>query len=83
MNDVHFSLPDFFAEPDTPEAQPRISAQVKALIDLPDEMNFHVDVDRIRSTADVFYRKKKLGVLDISKWHKAQSEEIRESIKVK
>lgn len=78
MSDVHFSLPDFFAEPDTPEAQPKISAQVKALIDLPEEMNFHVDVSRIRSTADVFYHKKKLGVLDISKWHDATSKEVKE-----
>ena len=79
MSDVHFSLPDFFAEPDTPEAQPKISAQIKAFINLPDEMNFHVDVRRIRSTADVFYHEEKLGVLDISKWHKAQSREIREA----
>ena len=78
MADVHFSLPDFFAEPDTPEAQPKISAQVQALINLPDEMNFHVDVERIRSTADIFYHKKKLGELDISRWHKATSEEVEE-----
>lgn len=78
MTDVHFSLPDFFADPNTPESQPKISAQIKALIDLPDEMNFQVDVHRIRSTADVFYHKKKLGVLDISKWHQANSKEIKE-----
>ena len=77
MTDVRFSLPDFFAEPDTPDAQPKISAQIKALIGLPDEMNFHVDVNKIRSTADVFYHKKKLGVLDLSRWHNANSTEVR------
>ena len=78
MTDVHFTLPDFFADPDSPEAQPRISALIEALIDLPDEMNFHVDVHRIRSTADVYYHKKKLGVLDISRWHEANSTEVKE-----
>ena len=79
MSDVHFSLPDFFAEPDSSEAQPKISATVNALINLPDEMNFHVDIHRIRSTADVFYRKKKLGNLDISRWHEANSTEVKNS----
>src|SRR5947207_6993503 len=55
MTNVHFSLPDPFAEPGTPEAQPKVSSLVKALIGLPKEMNFSVNISRVRSTADVFY----------------------------
>lgn len=76
MTDVQFSLPNFFAEPDTPDAQPKISAKVVTLISLPDEMNFPVAVHRIRSTADMYYEKKKLGYLDLRKWHPATSRQV-------
>jgi hypothetical protein len=74
--DVHFSLPDPFAEPDTPEAQPKISAVVKVDIGLPDEMNFPLDVDRVRADADVFYHNKKMGKLDLRKWQHANSTRV-------
>ena len=73
LADVHFGLPSPFAEPDSPEAQPRISAVVKALVGLPEEMNFPIDVSRVRADADVFYKKRKLGELDLSKWQTANS----------
>ncbi|OJJ44715.1 hypothetical protein ASPZODRAFT_70873 [Penicilliopsis zonata CBS 506.65] len=73
MSDVHFSLPDPFAEPESPESQPRVSALVKVLIDLPEQMNFQVDVPRVRANADVFYLGDKLGELDLHKWHQANS----------
>lgn len=76
LADVHFELPDFFAEPDTPEAQPKISALVKVEVGLPDEMNFPLNVSRIKADADVFYHKKKFGRLNIEKWQKAQSSRI-------
>lgn len=76
MEDVRFSLPDFFAEPGTPEAQPKISAKVTTLIALPEEMNFPVGVHRIKSTADLYYKKKKLGNLDLYKWNPATSRQI-------
>ena len=76
MSDVHFSLPDFFAEPDTPDAQPKISATVNALIALPDEVDFPIQVHRIKSFANVFYRNKKLGNLNLRKWHKASSKKV-------
>ncbi|KAI9723472.1 MAG: hypothetical protein M1828_004202 [Chrysothrix sp. TS-e1954] len=76
MSDVHFSLPDFFAEPETPEAQPKISAEVKAVIALPEEINFPVDVHRIRSNATVFYQGNELGILDLRKWHKSSSKKV-------
>ncbi len=73
LADVHFGLPSPFAEPDTPEAQPRISAVVKALVGLPQEMNFPIAVSRVRADADVYYKKEKLGELDLSSWQKANS----------
>jgi hypothetical protein len=76
MADVHFGLPDPFAEPDTPDAQPRISAVIKALVALPEEMNFNISVGRVRANADVFYHGAKLGYLDLSKWQNANSTQI-------
>ncbi|KAB2575070.1 Pre-rrna processing protein [Lasiodiplodia theobromae] len=76
LTDVQFHLPGFFAEPDTPEAQPRIDAKIKALVGLPDEINFPVNVDKVRADADIFYEGKKLGNLDLSKWQPANSTRI-------
>lgn len=73
MTDTHFSLPDPFAEPGTPGAQPSVSAIMKVLIGLPEEMNFQVDVPRVRAIADVYYQGDKLGVLDIHKWQDSNS----------
>lgn len=76
LADVHFTLPDPFATPNTPEASPRISATVKALVGLPAEMNFPIDVGRVRADADVYYHEKKLGRLDLKKWQKANTTRI-------
>lgn len=76
MANVHFGLPNPFAEPDTPEAQPKISAVIKALVALPEEMNFNISVGRVRANADVFYHGAKLGYLDLSKWQDANSTRI-------
>ncbi|KAF2431869.1 hypothetical protein EJ08DRAFT_631531 [Tothia fuscella] len=76
LADVHFQLPDSFAEPDTPESNPSISALIKVFIDLPERMNFPVDVRHIRADADVFYKGSKLGQLDLHKWQSANSTRI-------
>lgn len=76
LADVHFTLPDPFANPDEPEASPRLSATVKALVGLPKEMNFPIDVSRVRADADVYYHGKKLGRLDLNKWQKANTTRI-------
>jgi hypothetical protein len=79
LADVHFSLPDPFADPNTPGSQPKISAIVKALVGLPKEMNFNLDVDRVRADADVFYHGKKLGKLDLHKWQKARTYNLNDT----
>ena len=73
LANVHFGLPSPFADPNSPEAQPRVSAIVKALVGLPKEMNFPIEVNRVRADADIFYEQKKLGQLDLRKWQKANS----------
>ncbi|KAA6410109.1 MAG: pre-rRNA processing [Lasallia pustulata] len=73
LANVHFSLPNPVADPGTPEAQPKLSAVVKAVVGLPKEINFPIDVSRVRADADVYYHDKKLGFLDLRKWQAANS----------
>src|SRR5699024_12823 len=73
MSNVHFSLPDPFANPNSPEASPRVSALVNVLIELPKQLNLTVDIPHIRADADVLYKGKKFGVLELHKWQPANS----------
>ncbi|KAL8682792.1 MAG: hypothetical protein Q9186_001214 [Xanthomendoza sp. 1 TL-2023] len=73
LADVHFGLPNPFASPNSPESRPRLSAVVEALIGLPEEIKFPIDVARVRADSDVYYKKKKLGKLDLSEWQHANS----------
>ncbi len=73
LANVHFGLPDPFAAPNSPQSKPRLSAVVKALIGLPEEIKFPIGVVRVRADSDVYYKKKKLGELDLSKWQHANS----------
>ncbi|KAL8823999.1 MAG: hypothetical protein Q9170_008275, partial [Blastenia crenularia] len=73
LANVHFSLPDPFASPSSPKSKPRISAVVKALIGLPEEIKFPINVARVRADSDVYYKEKKLGELDLSRWQRANS----------
>lgn len=79
LRDVQFSLPDSDAQPGTPEAQPKISATIKALVALPKEMNFGIDVRRVRANADVFFHGEKLGFLDLQNWRNATSVSINDT----
>jgi hypothetical protein len=76
LTDVHFSLPDPLADPNAPDSQPMVSANVKALVGLPKEMNFDLGIDRVRADADVFYHGKKLGKLDLHKWQEARTSRV-------
>lgn len=79
MTNAHFDLPDPFADPSAPESNPMISAEIKALINLPNEVSFDVGVNRVRASADVFYKKRKFGVLDLHNWLPAESKPVNTS----
>lgn len=74
LEDTHFSLPDPWAKPGSPKSNPRITANVRALIALPEELeSVPLNVSRVRADADVYYKKRKMGRLDLNKWQKATS----------
>jgi hypothetical protein len=76
LTDTHFSLPDPLADPGSEEENPQISGNIVVTAALPKEMNFGINVTRVRANADVFYKKEKLGVLNLHKWQVAESERI-------
>ena len=76
LDKVHFTLPNPIAKPDSPESKPRLSAIVVAVANLPKEMNFPIDVSRVRAAAEVYYKGKKLGDLDLQQWQKANATRI-------
>ena len=76
FTDVHFGLPSPFADPKSPDSHPQISATVEAFVGLPKEMDFPIAVAQVRATSEIYYHKKKLGNLDLSKWQKANSTQI-------
>ncbi|KAE9377752.1 hypothetical protein N431DRAFT_398774 [Stipitochalara longipes BDJ] len=76
LTDTHFSLPDPWAEPGTDESNPQISANIVVIAGLPKEMNFGINVTAVKATADVLYKGKKLGELNLKDWQAAESERI-------
>jgi len=73
LTDVHFTLPDPFADPDGPDGDPKVSGTILVLAELPSEMNFSLNVTGVRADADVFFHKKKLGKLTLDHFHPANS----------
>ncbi|KAK6336038.1 hypothetical protein TWF730_003410 [Orbilia blumenaviensis] len=68
LDEVSFQLPDPEADPDSPEASPQISATVRAIVALPEEMNAPLDVSKVIANADIFYQGRKLGEFHVPKW---------------
>ena len=76
LRDVHFSMPNPLADPESPEAQPKISATVRVRAKLPQEINFSINVPRVRAYSDVFFKGRRLGTLDLHRWQSANSSQI-------
>ncbi|KAK9454256.1 hypothetical protein V1511DRAFT_530872 [Dipodascopsis uninucleata] len=53
---------------ENPGAWPRISALVHAVISLPPELDFNIDVNKLRGLSDMIYEGDKFGVLNIDEW---------------
>jgi hypothetical protein len=77
LTDVHFTLPDPFADPDDPDASPKVSGNILVTASLPSEMNFGINVTNVRATADVIYKNKKMGELNLRKWQHANSTRVQ------
>ncbi|TVY77397.1 hypothetical protein Focb16_v006969 [Fusarium oxysporum f. sp. cubense] len=73
LTDVDFKLPDPFADVDDPEGEPRVSGTAQVLAALPPELNVDLGVDKLRSNADLFYKKRKMGELNLRHWQSANS----------
>ncbi|KAI1765820.1 hypothetical protein GGR53DRAFT_488432 [Hypoxylon sp. FL1150] len=76
LTNTHFTLPDPFADPDDPDSNPKVSGNILVTAGLPSEMNFGIDVTNIRATADVLYKSKKMGELNIKEWQHANSTRV-------
>lgn len=76
LADVDFKLPSPFADPRDPDSQARVSGNVEVLAAIPEELNLELGIKSIRSFADLYYEKKKLGELNLEDWQKANSEKI-------
>ncbi|KAI1639368.1 hypothetical protein F4809DRAFT_595936 [Biscogniauxia mediterranea] len=76
LTDVHFTLPNPLADPEGPDANPKVSGNVLVIAGLPSEMNFGLNVTNIRASADVFYKSKKMGELDLRDWQRANSTKV-------
>lgn len=79
LKNVAFGLPDPWAPPGSPESNPMISGTFQVIAGLPKEMNFGVNVSRVRATADVYFKKKKLGCLNLRQWQQATSTRMADS----
>lgn len=77
MENVHFSLPE------SPTGQPVISATVGVLVGLPKDMNFDIDVNRVRADGAISYEGEEMGKLDLSDWQKARSTKVDGGLLVK
>ncbi|ORY64001.1 uncharacterized protein BCR38DRAFT_342489 [Pseudomassariella vexata] len=76
LTDVQFTLPDPFASPEDPEATPKVSGNILVTAGLPREMNFAINVTKVRAFADVFYKSQKFGELNLRKWQHANSTRV-------
>ncbi|KAK6825095.1 hypothetical protein PG987_012589 [Apiospora arundinis] len=79
MSDVHFTMPDPFADPDDPASNPTVSGNILVTAGLPSEMNFGINVTKVRASADVYYKSDKLGELNLKKWQAANSTRVEET----
>ncbi|KAK7948333.1 uncharacterized protein PG986_009219 [Apiospora aurea] len=79
MSDVHFTMPDPFADPDDPASNPTVSGNILVTAGLPSEMNFGINVTKVRANATVYYKSHELGVLDLKKWQDANSTRVEEN----
>lgn len=77
LQNVRFELPDPSKDSNTTNITPKVSADVRALVMVPEEMNFPLEVRQFKAAADVFYQGQKLGYLDLDEWRSAESNPVK------
>jgi len=80
LKDVHLELPNPSDSSDSKQITPKISAHVRALVVVPEEMNFPIKVHGFRAVGDVSYHGKKLGVLSLNEWRSAKSKPVKNNV---
>ncbi|KAF8418538.1 hypothetical protein EV426DRAFT_568186 [Tirmania nivea] len=73
LSRVRFELPNSHAKPGTPEAAPKLSAVVDAMVALPKEMNFPIGVKGLKASANLSYHGEKFGEMHMTEWQPALS----------
>lgn len=73
LTDTKFKFPGIFSDPD---ANPTVSGNIVVVAGLPKEMNFGINVTRVRATSHVLYKNKQLGELNLKDWQPAKSNRI-------
>ena len=76
LSSVSIKLPDPDAELGTPEAAPKLSAIIDAIVAVPKEMDFSVDVQAARANADISYLGEKFGEMHVGEWMPAHSRQL-------
>ncbi|RYP19841.1 hypothetical protein DL765_003095 [Monosporascus sp. GIB2] len=76
LTDVHFTMPDPFAEPGDPDADPKVSGTILVTAGVPSQMNFGINVTNVRARADVLYKTQKMGELNLRQWQHANSTRV-------
>jgi hypothetical protein len=76
LTDTEFTLPDPFAQPGDEGSDPLISGTIVVTAALPNEMNFGINVTGVMARADVDYKGKKLGELNLKDFQPATSKRI-------
>lgn len=76
VSDVDFKLPNPFADPGDPDGAPQVSGAIEVLAALPEELNLDMGVHSIRSNADLIYKGKKMGELNLKRWNDANSTKV-------
>lgn len=76
LTDVHFTMPDPFAEPGDPDADPKVSGNILVIAGVPEDMNFGINVTNVMARADVLYKGDKMGELNLKEWQHANSTRV-------
>jgi len=74
--DVNFQMGSPFADPNDPEGVPHVSGTIQVIAALPEEFDLDLGVQNLRSDAELFYKGKKLGNLNMEDWNPAHSTRV-------